>query len=263
MINILVVGNDKERSNNIKAQVNRFLYAESSHPLLQNTSQHTANHRVKKNDIIVLDQQLKGDWERHKSRVTMVEDAEMVYMTDAGQFCLSDIKFEYLPSFIKNFVSDDLKEALKLALDRLAFKRNYRHNLPEPNQNTDKKIIVKKENSIDILSTSDIIYIQAWGKYSLIFTLDGSKNLSGRNIGNFKKELEPSGYFQIHKSYLINANHLKKVRHENLIELTNGIFLPLARRRKWELLQHLSSGTPEINIIHFNDEKLSAHDSLK
>lgn len=260
MINILVVGNDKEKSNNIKAQVNRFLFAESSHPLLQNKSQHNVNHR---NDIIVLDQQLEGDWERHKSRLTMVEDAEVVYMTGAGQFYLSEIKFEYLPSFIKNFKSDDLKEALKLALDRIAFKRNYRNYLPEGKLIKDKKIIVKKDDSMEIISTSDIIYMQAWGKYSLIFTVDGNKHLSGRNIGNFKKELAPSGYFQIHKSYLINAHHLKKVRHENLIELTNGIFLPLARRRKWELLQHLSSGNPEINIIHFNDEKLSADDSLK
>jgi LytTr DNA-binding domain len=254
MINILIVGSDSDISLNIKSELTKFLYDDTKNHFIRSGLHHAGNNSRIQNDIVVIDRNSRPQWEIYKKGIHIAEDYETVYINDNGQFYLDEIKKDFLPALIKKIFSNDLKEALQTAMDRIAWKRSSGNTITWQKDGFNKKIIIKKDEGIEILSISDIMYIQAWGKYCLLFTKDGNKHLSPQNIGNIKSELTSVGYFQSHKSYLINVFYIKRIKHENLIELTNGINLPLARRRKMELIQQLSSKHPEINIMHIKKE---------
>lgn len=262
MINILIVGSDSEFILNIKSELTKFLSGDTKNHLVKNGLHYLGDQNRVQNDVVVIDQNSRLQWDMFKQRIHIAEDYETVYINDDGQFYLDEIKREFFPALIKNFKSNNLKDVLKIAIDRLTWKRSSGNTIVREKDGLDKKIIVKKDDGIEILTVNEIMYIQSWGKYCLLFTKDGNKHLTPQNIGIFKTELTPCGYFQSHKSYLLNVFYIKRIKHENLIELTNGIILPLARRRKWELIQHLSSGKPEINIINLTDKKLPTDDSL-
>ena len=45
------------------------------------------------------------------------------------------------------------------------------------------------------------------------------------------------GFLRVHKSYLVNKNHVIKVDKEAVLELSNQMHIPVSRRRKAEILQ--------------------------
>jgi DNA-binding LytR/AlgR family response regulator len=55
-----------------------------------------------------------------------------------------------------------------------------------------------------------------------------------KNLGDYEKEL-PERFIRPHNKYLVNVTHIEKII-ENRIVLLNGKELPLAKRRKKEIL---------------------------
>lgn len=63
--------------------------------------------------------------------------------------------------------------------------------------------------------------------------------MSSYHIGKFNTILAKHGFFQVHKSHLVNIDFLKCYNNEGQIELTNGDFVPLSKTRKKDFLERL------------------------
>jgi len=65
--------------------------------------------------------------------------------------------------------------------------------------------------------------------------------MSSYNIGDFTKILENCGFFLAHRSYLINLSKIKQYQKNGTIILDNNMAIPLARRRKEEFLEIITT----------------------
>ena len=63
--------------------------------------------------------------------------------------------------------------------------------------------------------------------------------MSSYNIGKFKNLLNNNGFFQTHKSHLINLSFLQAYSNEGTISLSNGDSVPLSKTRKADFLNSL------------------------
>lgn len=58
---------------------------------------------------------------------------------------------------------------------------------------------------------------------------------SGMTLGEWEKELDPRLFLQVHRSYIMNLSQIERI--EDRIILKSGEIVPLARRRKSELMR--------------------------
>jgi len=96
-----------------------------------------------------------------------------------------------------------------------------------------------------------LVYAEGLGDYARIYTLEDEhaelKSVKKINIAHNLKyltdTLKDRDFFRVHRSYIVNLNYLesKQSIRENLIILKGGIEIPIARRRKKELIDYLES----------------------
>jgi two-component system, LytTR family, response regulator len=98
------------------------------------------------------------------------------------------------------------------------------------------------------LSRNDIICLKADGNYSEIYFDDGCKTLLALCLKKLENRLtEPNNYFRIHKSMVVNLDHVKDVvwdRDYPFLVLSNNYKVAIARRKKDEL-RRLLLGFPQ------------------
>ncbi len=92
-----------------------------------------------------------------------------------------------------------------------------------------KALIVRNGQSISIVNTSDILFIEVSGKKTLICT-DKEQIVCRRTISSLENELRQHGFFRVHRTYLVN---IKKVRHigQKELELTDGRRIVVSSRK--------------------------------
>lgn len=71
------------------------------------------------------------------------------------------------------------------------------------------RISVKAGSEIHIIPVEDLLYIQAYGDYVLLFT-DTGKHLKEQTMKYFELHL-PSSFVRIHRSYIVNTNQISRV----------------------------------------------------
>lgn len=104
----------------------------------------------------------------------------------------------------------------------------------ENNTSTEDSIILKLGHEHIKINTSAIKYIKSDSDYTEVFTRD-KVHLSKDSLKQWLERLNPAFFCQIHKSYLVNINHLEKVAG-NLVFLKNSK-LPIGRSYKKKFMK--------------------------
>lgn len=147
-------------------------------------------------------------------------------------------------------------QALKRACDKLLRMHNANgaptHDLPGTAEAIersiekgmlDDRLAIPSRDGIVLLEYPDILYLEASDSYTEVHMIDGKRHVSSKNIRLFEQHLDPKSFFRIHKSYIINLQHLKGFdRNEgNMAVLSNKVLLPVSRRRVSDFLGLIST----------------------
>jgi two-component system response regulator LytT len=99
-----------------------------------------------------------------------------------------------------------------------------------------ERIPVEKAGKKLLLHVDDVFYIMAKDDYSYLHT-DGERYLSTMSLAHLEKKLEPSGFWRVHRRYLVNLPKVKEVvpmyGGTLLLTLADGAAtqVPVSRRR--------------------------------
>lgn len=134
------------------------------------------------------------------------------YQNDAVDYLLKPISF-----------SKFLKAVEKAKIFCKERKHSIRKSLPH-------SILVKEDGFDYFINMNDIIYIESAGNYIKIFSKSRRKSyfVYGSLVG-FKTELIGEEFVQIHRSFIINKNHIKE-RFMSKLVLTNEDEVPIGRK---------------------------------
>ncbi|MEY4954470.1 MAG: hypothetical protein RI981_555 [Bacteroidota bacterium] len=88
---------------------------------------------------------------------------------------------------------------------------------------------------------ADVFYIEGKSNYSIIYTKNAGPITMAKTLKKFESQLRLSPFLRIHKSYLINQAHLisQTLSPENTLQLSNGVILPVSRRKREEIKKSL------------------------
>ena len=71
------------------------------------------------------------------------------------------------------------------------------------------------------------------------FLKDNAKLVASKSLGDFQEQLEPSGFFRIHHSYLINLGLVKEYQRNDggYVVMNNDARLEVSQRKRKEFLE--------------------------
>ena len=98
------------------------------------------------------------------------------------------------------------------------------------NINRNKSVVLefKSNTNIIVVDTSNIIYIESYSHYLIIHTTNSSFRIR-KTISEILKQLQPYGFIQIHKSYIVNIDHITFI-NSNSCELSGHVSLPIGKK---------------------------------
>jgi len=181
---------------------------------------------------------------------------EIIFVTAYDEYAIRAFKLNAVDYILKPINIDDLKKAIEKLKERVTYRKVINANAHGYNElaqqinlrRKQSQIILRDNNTWEALPFSNIVYIKAMGSYSKIFyQLNGEEKniLMSRSISEYEDLLPKDMFFRIHRSYLVNCDHVQKLTKEEIpsIVLTDKAILPIGRRRFSELVLFLKNYT--------------------
>jgi len=193
-------------------------------------------------DVIFLDIAMPGETGFELLERFEKFNFEIIFVTGFNEYALDALKVSAVDYILKPVGTDDLIEAVKKAKRRIKDRQTIeryevlKHNLSHVgDQKT--KIAVPGTTAYDFILISSIIRCEGWQKYTKIFLENGECIVSSYNLGVFKDLLNNYGFYNSHKSHLVNKEHISRYLKEGIIVMSDQSRVPVARRRKEEFLE--------------------------
>ena len=166
--------------------------------------------------------------------VTAFKDyALKAFNANAIHYVLKPIDIDELISAVNKVkeaktLFSDLPENYSTYFDTL---KNLSSNLKS--EGYGKKIAISHTKGIKLIETKDIVHLEASGNCTMLYFTDGKRYLDTRTLKVYESMLNPSEFYRIHKSHIINLDALKEYMNDDghMAILKNGIILPVARNR--------------------------------
>lgn len=197
-------------------------------------------------DLVFLDIELPGG-----NAFTLLDKLkpvafEVIFVTAYDNYTLKAIKYSALDYLLKPVNIEELILAVNNVSEKLQTKQfqqriqHFLYNI-DPSKKGLQSLAVPVNFGFEFVSINNIIRCEANGKFTNFFMHDGNKMISIKNLKEYESILPQDVFFRIHHSHLININFVKRYHKMNsIVEMEDGIKIPLALRRKKDFLSIFS-----------------------
>lgn len=162
---------------------------------------------------------------------------QTIFITSYKHYAIKAIRFNALDYLLKPFDLEELKTAIK------RFKNNFDSsscgsgidialNNLKTKDTSDQTLVLKTQQGVLHLHLKNIIHIDGDRNYSFIYLTNNKKELISKTLNCLEELLEDKGFFRCHKSHIVNKTHVLSTPKSFEVELSNGIKIPISRRKK-------------------------------
>ena len=115
------------------------------------------------------------------------------------------------------------------------------HRMLQERIKEDRKIAIRTDLGIEILRISEILYCEASSNYTYIHTLK-QRYLVSQTLKKITERIDSEEMIRCHNTYLVNKRYIRSIlKHGELkIKLENEVILPMAKRKKAEVIHALA-----------------------
>lgn len=154
----------------------------------------------------------------------------------AFDYLLKPVDIEELRNTISKIIATKEQVQTSRKLEVLADNLQRNHSL--------NKIAIPTLDGLLFFNVDDIVHLEALSNYTVIHFTNHPKLTASRTLKEFEELLPQEIFFRPHHSHLINLNFLKRyIKGDGgQIEMQNGNYVDVARRKKEEFLQRMLQG---------------------
>jgi len=171
------------------------------------------------------------------------KDFHVIFTTAYDQYAIKAIKYAAFDYLLKPVDIEELKAALvkvetaetkNLSSQVELMQQNMRH--PKKSFN---KLAIPALDGLHFFDISSIIHLEAQSNYTIIYFINHPKITASRTLKDFEELLPQDLFFRLHHSHIINLQFIKKyIKGDGgQVELENGSFIDVSRRKKEEFLK--------------------------
>jgi two-component system LytT family response regulator len=172
-------------------------------------------------DLIFLDVQMPEITGIELMRITRNSAAKVILTTAYTQYAIDGYEYDIIDYLLKPITFERFLIAVNKAKARLQplIKQG-----PPPDF-----LLIKTEYRLQKVPFSSILYLEALGDYIAFHTSQG-KILSLERMKNMEEQLPQRNFLRIHKSFIINIDHINYVERGRII--INKEYLPVGETYK-------------------------------
>jgi two-component system LytT family response regulator len=172
------------------------------------------------------------------------KEFEVIFVTAHNEYMLQALQYSAADYLLKPVDEDRLVEAVQRVKSRLAAdqKEEYRkallHNLSKTGNPSEMRLTLPTLKGFIVLKLNDIIYCEAERSYT-VFHLEGGRTVTvSRPLLEYDEVLKDTSFLRIHKSFLINLNHVKEYHRGEggMVIMSNNAEIEVSRRKKEQFL---------------------------
>ncbi len=174
-------------------------------------------------------------------------DFDVIFTTAYDQYAIRAIKFSAVDYLLKPVAAEELMSAVKRVEDKRETKKAHadKYQVLLSNMKGEsklKKVAIPDGDGLIFVSLSDIIRCDSDGNYTYFILSNGKKVVSSRTLGEYEEMFEGENFFRIHRSHLINLDHVKKyLKGEGgYVVMSDNSQVEVSRRKKNEFLEKLA-----------------------
>ncbi len=205
--------------------------------------------KIQRPDVILLDihmPKLNG----FELLEVMENPPAVIFITAYDQYAIKAFEAGAIDYLLKPVALERLEKAFaKLQQAGIEQKQEQQKALDQLNRQSGKheeegrRIVVKNGTSIRMISTHELVYIEAYDDYVRLH-LPGEFLLKKQTMNYFEEVLDPRQFVRIHRSFMIKISSLNKLeameKDSYVAILKNGIRLPVSRSGYDKLKQVLN-----------------------
>lgn len=170
----------------------------------------------------------------------------LVFVTGHNEFAIKAFKYSALDYILKPVNPTDLGQALERARKMTTSDDSglrIQNLLESRGSKKQEKIILSDADSIYLVEVSEILRCQAESNYTRFFLTEKREILVSKTLKEYEQLFEGQPFFRVHQSHLVNLTHFSRLdkKEGGTIVMKDGSFVPVAVRRKDELLSLLKS----------------------
>lgn len=168
---------------------------------------------------------------------------DVIFTTAYDHFAIKAIRLSALDYLLKPIDAAELQNAINRHIAKQAQQdhsrgplfRNLLYNLKNTQPSFDKLAIPTLEKTY-FFNLEDIVYCEGSNNYTHFHFMKQPPVIASRTLKEYEEMLEGCGFVRVHKSYLVNRQHISYLNREGTLRLSNGKNIPVSRRKKESLL---------------------------
>lgn len=197
-------------------------------------------------DLVFLDVELNnGETSFDILRQIPNVNFEIIFATAYDKYAIQAIKFSALDYLLKPVTEEDLTDAIyRFKQKKNAFNPKQLETLFSNLQKTGSmhQVALPTMNGLDFVPIDNIIYCQGEGSQTAAYLKTQSLPIIlSKTLKECEDLFKNSEFYRVHKSYLINLNHIKKYikGKDGQVVMSNDKTLEVSRNYKDAFLEHL------------------------
>jgi two-component system LytT family response regulator len=171
-------------------------------------------------------------------------DFEVIFCTAHDAYAINAFEFSAVDYLLKPIDEDQFKKAInKVILKRQSKDTAERfsiliHNISKLSNPSSMKLCIHDSKGFSVVFISEILYCEADSSYTVFFLENGKKIISSKTLSEYESILDTNDFIRIHRSYLININHVKEYKkgEGGTVIMSNKAEIEVSRRKKDEFI---------------------------
>lgn len=177
-------------------------------------------------DLVFLDISIQGRNGMDLLRGLSGFNSELIFVTAYSDHALHAFQFPVSGYILKPIDDLALATTVDRALTRVQHKRLAQKQTPAHALHT--RIGIPDHKSINYIPIEDIIYLEAHNTYTTVVTRQQTIT-SAYNIGKFRDLLEELPFYQVHRSFIVNLNCVRRYETAGNVVMDNDKEIPVSK----------------------------------
>ncbi|WP_442265387.1 LytR/AlgR family response regulator transcription factor [Tenacibaculum sp. ZS6-P6] len=170
-----------------------------------------------------------------------VEDKtfETIFVTAYDHYAIEALNNQATYYLLKPISIDELIKSVNLVLEIKEKENQLQNKILTPTTTIKGKITIPLQDGFEVINVEDIIFCKADDNYTEIH-FSNSKKIVSKTLKHFEEVLKEYPFARIHKSYMVNINHITKYKKGKggSVELINGKEVLVSASKKGNLLAY-------------------------
>lgn len=172
---------------------------------------------------------------------------QLVFTTAHEEYALKAIKQSAVDYLLKPITGNDLKSAITKVEERIKEKKNLpdiSKVLQELNKEARRRISINTKNSVEIVDTNDIIYVESFSGGANVVLQNQRVYKTTKPLKEFEDLLCPdhNHFIRIQNSFIINVNYIKNYFKEDggFVIMSDDKKVTISRDKKQDFLRMIN-----------------------